>query len=96
MPDVQEQKTKNALKDKIDALSPALLAEVEDFVEFVVAKRAGASDGSGDESLSSLETEGKRTLQQSWAGGLSHLKKEYTSVELKNEALERWMEAAQD
>lgn len=88
MPDVQEQTAKDALKAKIDALPPALVGEVDDFVDFVAAKR-GSSPGAGEKG------KGGRTLRQDWKGGLSHLKDEFTSVELKDKALEWWAEAAQ-
>lgn len=70
------------LAEKIEALPPRLQREVEDFVDFLHERHAPTSPG--------------RTLDQSWAGALSHLKDQYTSVELQHEILNLWEKAARD
>lgn len=84
MPEIKHKSVKNALKAKIDTLPPALLDEVEDFVDFVLVKHAP-----------SAKTE-KEEMKLNWQGALSDLKDQYTSVELKHKALEWWEEASRD
>ena len=61
------------LKEKIEALPEALQKEVERFVDTLAAEpRPERSSG----------------LTFSWAGGLAHLKEEFTSVELQHKASE--------
>ncbi len=67
------------LRTKIDTLPPQLQKEVEDFVDFLRTKRTSTSE---------------RTLRQDWAGALSNLKDEYTSVALQHKALELWRKKA--
>ena len=56
------------LKDKIDRLPPELKKEVDDFVNFLLDKNKKKS---GD-------------FKFDWAGALSELKDQYTSVELQH------------
>ena len=57
------------LEEKIQALPPPLQQEVEDFVEFLVAKR-----GRSRPAAPTLE----------WAGALKDLRGQYTSVDLQH------------
>ena len=57
------------LKEKLEALPEPLQKEVEDFVDFLLSKREAQRKG----------------FSFSWAGGLSDLKDETTSVELQHE-----------
>lgn len=61
------------LKEKLDALPEPLQKEVEDFVDFLLSRRAAA------------QPEG---FSFSWAGGLRDLKEETTSVESQHQASE--------
>ncbi len=70
------------LAQKIESLPPHLQREVKDFVDFLRKRHEPA--------------EPDRTLTQSWAGALSHLKDKYTSVELQHKASEWREEAARD
>jgi hypothetical protein len=60
------------LEELIRELSPALRAEVRDFVEFLLSKRAQPE---------------KRKLRQDWAGALQAYQPQYTSLELQHLAL---------
>jgi hypothetical protein len=62
------------LEELIRELPPALQAEVRDFVEFLLTKRAHPSS---------------RRLRQDWAGALQSYKQQYTSVELQHLSL-KW------
>lgn len=57
------------LEELIGELSPALRAEVRDFVEFLLTKRVQP---------------GKRKLRQDWAGALQAYQSQYTSFELQH------------
>ncbi len=61
------------LEKEIQKLSPDLKQEVEDFVEFLLRKRA--------------RKKGK-TLKQSWGGALKSYRGEFSSLELQKKALE--------
>lgn len=61
------------LAELIQQLPPDAQAEVRDFVEFLLVKRARRSG---------------HTLQQDWAGSLSHARDQYTSLELQQKALD--------
>ncbi len=63
------------ITNKIRFLPPELQREVEDFVDFLLAKTA--------------RQEGKRFLKQDWAGGLAQFRDQYTALELQQKALER-------
>ncbi len=54
-------------------LPPDVQAEVRDFVEFLLLKRARKSG---------------RALRQDWAGSLSVVRDQYTSLELQQKALD--------
>ncbi len=64
-----------AIKSKLEELPEDLKIEVYDFIEFLLQKH-GAS----------VEKKGK--FKFDWEGGLSDLKKKYTSVELQHKASE--------
>ena len=57
----------------IKELPPELRKEVEDFVQFLIEKRA--------------RTHGKK-LRQDWAGALRDYRDQYTSLDLQKKALE--------
>lgn len=61
------------LEELIKELPPELRQEVEDFVQFLLEKRA--------------RKRGK-TLRQDWAGMLRDFRGQYTSLELQKKALE--------
>lgn len=61
------------LEELIQELSPDLRAEVSDFVEFLLAKRA---------------RNGGRRLRQDWAGALKDTGASTTAVELQHKASE--------
>ncbi|MDW8105808.1 MAG: DUF2281 domain-containing protein, partial [Armatimonadota bacterium] len=58
--------------DKIRSLPPQLQQEVEDFVDFLLAKIG--------------RQEGKRFLKLDWAGGLARFRSQYTALELQQKA----------
>jgi len=64
-----------SIEEKIKELPPELQQEVEDFVEFLIEKRAGKPKG---------------RLKLDWRGALRDLRDQYTSVELQHEILGRW------
>lgn len=64
--------TVKPLEELIRELSPTLRAEVRDFVEFLLTKRARPR---------------KRKLRQDWAGALQAYQSQYTSLELQHLAL---------
>jgi len=64
------------LKDLIETLPPDLKKEVEDFVKFLLEKRA--------------KRRGNR-LSQDWAGALKEFRNQFTSLELQKKAIE-WRE----
>jgi len=61
------------LKDLIDQLPPELQQEVQDFVEFLLEKRAKKT---------------KKKPKFDWAGALKDLRDRYTSVELQHKITE--------
>jgi len=61
------------LAELVQELPPDVQAEVRDFVEFLLAKRARKS---------------AHTLRQDWAGSLSDVRDHYTSLELQQKALD--------
>ena len=60
------------LQELLQELPPDMRAEVRDFVEFLLAKRARRA---------------KRTLRQDWAGALRDHREQYTSLGLQRQAL---------
>ncbi len=54
-------------------LSPAVQAEVRDFIEFLLMKQKRTPS---------------RTLRQDWAGALRDQREQYTSLELQRKALD--------
>lgn len=58
------------LEDRINELPPDLRREVEDFIEFLIAKHA---------------RRGGKPLELDWAGALDDLKSLHTSVELQHQ-----------
>lgn len=71
------------LTEKIEALSEDDQERVHAFVQ----KLLHDSDQNEPE---------PRYLDQSWAGALRDLKDEYSSLELEDEIMKQWMEAAHD
>ncbi len=63
------------IKSKLEELPEDLKREVYDFVEFLLQKHGGSRAKKGK-------------FKFDWEGGLSDLKKKYTSVELQHKALE--------
>lgn len=63
-----------SLEERIGELRLDLRREVEDFVEFLLQKRARKPTGK---------------MRLDWAGALADLKEQYTSVELQHQIL-RW------
>lgn len=61
------------IENMIKELPPSLRQEVEDFVHFLVEKRA--------------QKQGKK-LRQDWAGALRKYRNQYTSLELQKKAME--------
>lgn len=61
------------LKEKLEALPEPLQKEVEDFVDFLLSKRAATQP---------------KGFSFSWAGGLRDLKEETTAVDLQHQASE--------
>jgi len=63
------------VKDLIEQLPPDLQQEVQDFIEFLIEKKAQRR---------------QKKLRLSWAGALQDYKDKYTSVELQKKALDWW------
>ncbi|RMD68492.1 MAG: DUF2281 domain-containing protein [Gammaproteobacteria bacterium] len=63
------------LEELIHELPPSLRKEVQDFVEFLLERKA--------------PPKGKK-LHLSWAGGLRDYREQFTSLELQKKALEWW------
>ncbi len=63
------------LEERIRELPPDLAQEVEDFLDFLLEKRRPKAGG---------------TLKLDWAGALTDLRDQYTSVDLQHKALEWW------
>ena len=61
-----------SIEERIKELPPELQQEVEDFVEFLIEKRARKP---------------KAQLKLDWRGALRDLRDQYTSVELQHEIL---------
>jgi hypothetical protein len=61
-----------ALQDLVQELPPDMHDEVRDFIEFLLARR------NRDE---------KKVLRQDWAGALRDYREQYTSLELRRQAL---------
>jgi hypothetical protein len=66
------------IKSKLDQLPEELKKEVLDYIEFLLQKSYGIYE----------KRDTKNKFKFDWEGGLSKLKKKYTSVELQHEALE--------
>lgn len=64
----------NVIKEKLEGLPEDLRREVLDYIEFLL-QRYGRK-------------EEKKKFKFDWEGGLSELKKKYTSVELQHKASE--------
>ncbi|OGP73589.1 MAG: hypothetical protein A2W09_08920 [Deltaproteobacteria bacterium RBG_16_50_11] len=61
------------IDEMVKKLPPELKREVEDFVNFLIEKKAKKYG---------------RTLRQDWAGALKDYRNKYTSLELQKKALE--------
>ncbi len=61
------------IAEMVKELPPELQQEVEDFVQFLIEKRAHKA--------------GKK-LRQDWAGALREYREQYTAIELQKKALE--------
>jgi hypothetical protein len=70
------ESTPTSLEELVRALPPDIAAEVRDFAEFLLSKRAPRK---------------ARTLRQDWAGALREYRDQYTSVELQHRASD-WRE----
>jgi hypothetical protein len=64
-----------AIEEQIKQLPPELQQEVQDFVQFLLEKKARKRRGK---------------FRFDWAGALKDLGDEYSSVELQHKALEWW------
>ena len=62
-----------SLAELVQELPPDVMAEVRDFIEFLLSKRQKTSE---------------YTLRQDWAGVLHEHKEQYTSLEFQKKALE--------
>lgn len=65
------------LTEIVKQLPPDLQQEVEDFVEFLLEKRARFK---------------QKRLRLTWAGALREFREQYTSLDLQKKALEWWGE----
>ncbi|MFZ5910108.1 MAG: DUF2281 domain-containing protein [Chloroflexota bacterium] len=65
------------LTEIVEQLPPDLQQEVEDFVEFLLEKRARFK---------------QKRLRLTWAGALREFREQYTSLDLQKKALEWWGE----
>ena len=65
------------LKELIEQLPPELQQEVQDFVEFLLEKRAAK-----------LKAEKRGELKLDWRGALRDLRDKYASVELQHKIIE--------
>lgn len=89
---------KQALIEKIEALRPNLRERVVGYVDALLegqrveSRQEDGRSRSGDGGSS----EEDRYLQQDWAGALSDLKDEYTSLELEAEIRKEWARTARD
>lgn len=70
--DSREEKNVERIEKLLKDLPPDLHQEVEDFVQFLLAKRA--------------KTQGRK-LRQDWAGALQGSRRHYTALELQKKAL---------
>jgi len=61
------------LEETIKSLPPDMAKEVEDFIQFLMRKRAKNT---------------KEEPRLNWRGALKHLRDKFTSVELQHEALD--------
>ncbi len=61
------------IEEMVKELPPELQQEVEDFVQFLIERRARRAG---------------RKLRQDWAGALRDYRDQYTSLELQKKALE--------
>lgn len=67
------------LEKKISQLPDHLRSELEDYVDFLLEKKAKSKGASSNQ---------KRVLEQNWSGALKEYKKEFTSLELQEKAIE--------
>jgi hypothetical protein len=65
--------TAKSLEELVRELPPDMVAEVRDFIEFLLSKRERRAAGA---------------LRQDWAGALRDYREQYTSVELQHRALD--------
>jgi hypothetical protein len=63
------------LQEVLQGLPPHLQAEVRDFAQFLLERKARPK---------------QRKLRQSWAGGLREFRDQFTSMELQKKSLEWW------
>jgi hypothetical protein len=63
------------IEEKINGLPPELQQEVQDFVDFLMEK---------------YRPRKRAKLKLDWAGALSDMKNEYTSVELQHKIRDMW------
>ena len=67
--------TAKSLEELVRELPPDMLAEVRDFVEFLLEKRVRVP---------------KAKLRLDWRGALRDLRDQYTAMELEHKTLEWW------
>ncbi len=65
----------NDIKSKIEKLPHHIIPEINDFIDFLLNKYSGKSDDN-------------TKFKFDWEGGLSKLKRKYSSVELQHKASE--------
>jgi len=73
----KEGRAMQTLKELIEQLPPELQQEVQDFVEFLLEKRAAK-----------LKAEKRGELKLDWRGALRDLRDKYASVELQHKIIE--------
>ena len=67
--------TAKSLEELVRELPPDMAAEVRDFAEFLLEKRARVTEAE---------------FRLDWRGALRDLREQYTSVQLEHKALEWW------
>jgi hypothetical protein len=88
---------RQSLVEKIEALPPDARERVEGYVDALLeGRRSGPGQRDGQDWSEGESSEEERYLQQDWAGALSDLKDEYTSLELEEEIKKQWMKMTHD
>ncbi len=88
---------RQSLVEKIEALPPDARERVEGYVDALLeGRRSDSGQRDGQDWSEGESSEEERYLQQDWAGALSDLKDEYTSLELEEEIKKQWMKMTHD